>query len=86
MLDVNLFLLSIAGHGSKSREGDCTTLALERRNFVSYGSLHYVSHDVHKRLLHLLFNDSRGLIVGFPWFFSRDFAAIRINLPCLMDL
>ena len=52
--------------------------AFERRNFVSYGSL-YVSQDVQKRLLHLLFNGSRGFTVGFFWGVARDFAAIRIN-------
>ena len=70
---------------SFAREVNWTTLALERRYFVSYGSL-YVSQNVHKRLLHSLFNGSRGFTVGFLLVFARDFAAIRINLHCLMDL
>ena len=67
----------------KSREVNWTTLALERRNFVSYGSLH-VSQDV--ELLHLLFNGSRGFTVGFLWDFVRDFTAILINMHRLVDL
>ena len=67
----------------KSREVNWTTLALERRNFVSYGSLH-VSQDV--ELLHLLFNGFRGFTVGFLWDFVRDFTAILINMHRLVDL
>ena len=81
-----MFLCRLQGmEVSKSREVNWTTLALQRRNFVSYGSL-YVPQDVHRRLLHLLFNASHGFIAGFLWVFARDFAAIRINLHCLIDL
>ena len=76
---------SFASTFTKSREVNWTALALERRYFVSYGSL-YVSQNVHKRLLHSLFHGSRGFTVGFLLVFARDFAAIRINLHCLMDL
>ena len=60
--------LSITGHRSKSREVNQTkcetpTLALGIRSFVSYGS--HFFQDVHKPLLYLSFNGSRGFTVRF---------------------